>query len=389
MSLAIDLSSLRDRRTQRRILVVTLAGALLGGAYGLLAPKWFRAAVTLVPSRPPRSSGFSSLLGSDLGGLAASLDTAGGADVQRIAAVLQSNAVTDAVIKRHDLRKRYDQSTQEGAREAVWDHCGVGVAPKPALVTMSCEDKDPEFVKVLLDSFAEHANQVFGTVGNGSAGEEVRFLERHVAVLRDQADEAALRVREFQEKHQLVDIESQSRALVSSAAELHRQRIEKQAELEYAREFSSEDEPTVRQLRSQKEAVERALRGVEDSVPSHREAGPGATSGASGVRPGMFPPALKVPRLRAEFEKLYRDRKVAETSLVFALERLESARAALAREASTFQVLDPATVPTRKSRPRGTLVVVQLASLCFFGATAFELFRANRKVRAPLPKSAP
>jgi capsule polysaccharide export protein KpsE/RkpR len=224
----------------------------------------------------------------------------------------------------------------------------------------------------------------------GSATEEVKFLERRVATLREQADETALRVREFQEKHQVIDLDAQAKALVSSAAELHRQRIEKQVELDYARGFSSPDEATVRQLGSQKAAVEHALRELEE-MPT--EAGskhePAARAPQGDKRVGMFPPALQVPRLRAEFEKLYRERKVAEASLIFALERLESAKASEAREVSTFQVLDPATVPTRKSRPRGTLVVIQMASLCFFGAMAFELFRANRKVRTLLPENAP
>ena len=72
----------------------------------------------------------------------------------------------------------------------------------------------------------------------------------------------------------------------------------------------------------------------------------------------MFPAALDVPKLRAEFEGLYRDRKVAEATLVFALERLEGAKANEARDVSTFQVLDPPTLPTRKSRPMGSAIVL-------------------------------
>jgi hypothetical protein len=61
----------------------------------------------------------------------------------------------------------------------------------------------------------------------------------------------------------------------------------------------------------------------------------------------MFPAALQVPKLRAEFEKLYSDRRVAEATLVFALERLEGARASEARNVSTFLVLDPLPFPPR------------------------------------------
>ena len=62
-----------------------------------------------------------------------------------------------------------------------------------------------------------------------------------MAELRRQADEAAARMREFQEKHQIVDLDSQARAVVTSVAAVNAQRIAKQMELDYARTFSSAD----------------------------------------------------------------------------------------------------------------------------------------------------
>jgi uncharacterized protein involved in exopolysaccharide biosynthesis len=92
----------------------------------------------------------------------------------------------------------------------------------------------------------------------------------------------------------------------------------------------------------------------------------------------MLPPAQDVPRLRAEFEKLYRDRKVAEATLVFSLDRLEGARAAEARDVSTFAVLDPPTVPTRPARPRRVRTVAQFLAVGIAAAVAFEWWRARK-----------
>lgn len=90
----------------------------------------------------------------------------------------------------------------------------------------------------------------------------------------------------------------------------------------------------------------------------------------------MFPGTLEVPALRAEYEKLYRDRRVAEATLIFALDRLEGARASEARDVSTFQVLDPPTVPTRKSRPRTSLAVLLGAAVGLLAALAWEGWRS-------------
>lgn len=376
----LDLSFLRAPAVQRRIAITTLALAAVGALYGLLAPKWYRSVVTVVPAKPQRAA-ISSLLGSELGGLAAGLDASSGgaADANRIAAVLQSVAVSDAVVEKFDLRKRYDQRFQEAAREALWRHCDVKLLPKPSLVQLSCEDTDPRFVQEMLAFFADYGNQVFRRVGVSSASEEVKFLEKRISTLRQEAESAASRMREFQEKHRIVDLDTQAKAVVSSLAALNSQRIAKQLEFDYARTFSSQDEATMQQIQSQLSVVNEKLRDLEDlradDASEARDARPRRKGGE------VFPAALSIPKLRAEFEALYRERKVAEASLLFALERLEGAKANEARDVSTFLVLDPPTLPTRKARPKLLQSVAGAAALGFALAIAIEAWRSRRAAR--------
>jgi capsule polysaccharide export protein KpsE/RkpR len=366
---------LRPRATRLRVTATVAAFMLAGGVYALVAPSWYRASVTVVPATPQKQ-GISSVLGGELGGLAAGLapSLGGSADVSRIAAVLQSTSVTDAAIEKFDLRARYRQRYQEFAREELWEHCSVQPLLKPGLVQLSCEDKDPRFVQGMLEYMADYANQVFRRVSLNSAAEEARFLERRASEVREQADEAAVKMREFEERHQIVDIDSQTKAVVSAIATLNSQRISKQLELDYARTFSSSDEATLQQLQSQLAVIEEKLRELE--APGAGQASKRRTGPAGASDGGMFPAALAVPKLRGEFEKLYRDRKVAESSLVFILQRLEAAKAAEARDVSTLLVLDPPTVPTRRSRPRRGVIVELSALLGLAVALAFEYWRA-------------
>ncbi len=393
---SIDLSFLRSRAVQKHIAVVTLACAAIGLIYGLVAPKWYRSTLTVVPARSQKAGGLSSLMGGEFAGLAAGFDPSlGGADVARIAAVLQSVSVTDAVIEKFDLRNRYRETYQEKARDELWRHCDVKTLIKPQLVQLSCEDKDPRFVQQMLSFFAEYGNQVFRRVGVSSASEEVRFLEKRVGELRQQADETAARMREFQEKYKIVDLDTQAKAVVSALAALNSQRISKQLELDYARTFSAKDEPTMQQLRSQLSVMGGRVRDLEEASPATAppaEKQPAEKAGRRGSEPGksMFPPALEVPKLRAEYEELYRDRKVAEATLIFALERLEGARANEARDVSTFVVLDAPALPTRHSRPRRLPTIVMFTALGFGATLAFEWWkgfgRSESKSRAGAPR---
>ena len=361
----------------KRIATVTLAASLAGAIYVVLAPNWYRSILTVVPSTSQKQGGgIASLLGGDLGSLASTLaPSMGSTDATRIAAILQSISLADTVIEKFDLRKRYHQEFQEEAREALWSHCDIKTLPKPNLVQLACEDQDPEFAKALLDFFAEQGNQTFRRVSASSATEEVRFLENRTAELRKTAESAAARMQEFQEAHQIIDLDVQAKAVVSSLALLNGQRINKQLELGYAQTYSSRNEASTQQIESQLSVISGKLRELEDpgTAPAGSSAQP--RRGGRTANSGLFPAALAVPKLRAEYEELVRDRKVAEATLLVSLERLESARANEAGSVSTFQVLDFPTVPTRKSRPKRLAILVASAMLGFLLSAGYEYWR--------------
>lgn len=367
-----DLSFLRDRAVLKRIALVTFGCAVLGALFGTFAPKWYRSVLTVVPAKQQSAGGgLASLLGGSMGGLAAGLESSlgGAAEGPRISAVLQSIAVTDAVIQKFDLQTRYGKRYLETTRDELWRHCSAKVLSKPNLVQLTCEDKDPRFVQEMLAYFAEYGNQVFRKVSVSSASEEARFLDRRVAELRQQAADTAERMRAFQEKHQIIDLETQAKAVVSALAALNNQRISKELELGYTRSFTSGEEATTQQLRSQLGLLDDKLRdlGGESPAPGAKPEDPGRQR--KGGR-GVFPAALAVPKLRAEYEGLYRDRRVSEAMLVIALERLENARASEARDVSTFLVLDPPALPTRHSWPKrllSTVIGMILGLLAGFG----------------------
>jgi capsule polysaccharide export protein KpsE/RkpR len=369
MAIQIDLSFLKNRASQRRMALVWAGFLALGLAYALLAPKWYVSSLALVPARQSKASGLSSMLGGELGGLAAGLESGSGstADPQRISAVLQSNAVADAVIEKFSLKTRYRADYIEDAREDLWRHCSVKPVPKPSVVQVTCEDKEPAFAKEMLTFLVQRGNEVFRGVSVSSASEEVRFLEARVAQLRNQADGTSDRMRVFQETHGIVDLDSQAKSVVSALAGLQGQRINKQLELEYAQTFSSGDESSIQALEMQLALVTAKVRSLEDV-----SAAPSKSADQKAARRGVFPKALEVPQLRAEFEKLYRDRRVAEASLIVSLERLENARANEARDVSTFLVMDPATLPTKKDRPKVSLIVALSAMLGFLFSLMLE-----------------
>jgi capsule polysaccharide export protein KpsE/RkpR len=352
----------RRWRTVAISAAVGLAGSV---AYFMFAPRIYEAQLTLVPLQQSRSLG-ASMLGqgaSILGelGIGAAL---GGSSGYRIAGVLQSRSVTDSVIHKLDLLKKYEVAHLEQARKQLWTSCSTSVDKRSDLVAVTCQDKNPELARDIAHYVGEYGNEALRRVSTSTAGEERRFLEKQVQQARDQVETASKELRTYQEKHQIVDLGEQAKGVVSEIASLEGQRVSKQLELSYMRSFASPQEANVAQLESQLRIMEAKLRELANA--------PAPKTGTDKPTPvtGLFPSALDLPKIRYEIEQLAREQKVREAIYLVLTERLEIARADEVREASAFQILDEPDLPTYRVWPRGRVLPMGLLAGLAFGIFA-------------------
>jgi uncharacterized protein involved in exopolysaccharide biosynthesis len=358
------------RARWRRIVVATVIVAGGASSYALVAPRWYSAHLSVVPSPPKTPSGMS-LLGGGTGGLGAlggALDLAdlgmGSMDAERVAAIFKSTQVSDAVITEFDLVRRYRDDYVEDAREDLWDHCSVKVEKKSSVVTLSCEDKSPETARAMLAFFGKYGNETFIRIATSSAGEERRFLEQRVAQARRDLEAASTSLREFSEQNKLVDIGAQARAVVETMAQLQGELITKQMELSFLQSFSARGEATSAQLARHIAILQSQLASLEsphspESLPSSgadKEPRPTKRGSQTTSDPGILPLAASVPRLQVELAQRYREVKTQETVFLFLTQMYEIARVNEARSTPTFQILDPPVLPVKHARPKRLLI---------------------------------
>lgn len=355
-------------RRWRLVALFTMIGAAAGVAYALLSPVWYQATLSVVP--PFRSQ--DAALASIASKLPLPVDVA--SDVQRIEAVLTSTSVVDEVITRFDLEERYGVEHREHAREALREHCPTTVDRNAGVVTLTCEDKDPRVAMELAAAFGEIGDRVFGRVSASSAREERKFLESQLAQARQDVGAASERLRAFQEKHKIIDLPEQSKAVISAMAGIQGELLSKQLELSYLSTFSSKTEPGVVQKRQQIAILQSKLGQLE----AKRE---GAAS-AQDPESQFFPVAGQVPSLRLELEQLLREQKIREDVLLLITQRYELARVEEARDTSSFHILDSPTLPTHKSRPKRAQVTLFGLAAGFACSLAWILLPAWWRQRA-------
>jgi tyrosine-protein kinase Etk/Wzc len=343
------------RRGWLRIAAVTFVAVLGTVVYALLATKWYEARMSILVMRPRGSlaGAIGAMLPIDIPDL-----SVGSGENEQIAAVLTSLSVSDSVIQKFDLVKRYKVEHMEEARRVLWGYCATNVNRKSGLVTLTCEDTDPNIAQAMVEHFGEVGNQVFNRVTKSSAREERQFLEVRVARARQEKEEAARKLRAFQEVNRVIDLPEQAKAVITAMASLRADLISKEIQLDYMKHYSSADEATVRQLSEQIGIMRAKLATLEVSTPTD-----GAAAARKGAAPGsndpnIFPTAMSVPKLRFELESLYSDQKIADAVFFALTQRFEMAKVDEARETSTFQILDHPDVPTLKIRPKRRQIVV-------------------------------
>jgi tyrosine-protein kinase Etk/Wzc len=323
----------------KTLMVCAAVGLGAGIGYALVAPDWYEARLAVLPSQDGENSKLAKVAAL---GAAAGLSPTVSTEVQRIHAVLSSVSVADAVIAKFDLQHGYGARSLEQTRKRLLEHCGTSIELKAGIIVLTCEDRDPQVARAMTAYFSEVGNAVMERITVSTARAERRFLEQMVAKTQEDVDRSSRQLREYQERHRVLDLTAQSKAVISAIATLEGDLISKRIQLSYLRGFASPDEPRVQQMSEQIAIVERELRRLESSGSSDRDTGE------------FFPEALRVPALRFELEQLLRAQKIHETIYAALTQRLAMTRVDEARDTPAFQILDAPTVPTTPSRPRRT-----------------------------------
>jgi tyrosine-protein kinase Etk/Wzc len=331
-----------------------------GLAYALYSPRWYESTLAVIPADNDKGGGLLGAASAMMGDLPLDLPSGSSSGSERIQAVFKSRSVADAAIHKFGLMDRYQSKFIEQTRKALWHHCDSKLEKKSGVVSVTCEDKDPEVAQQLTHYLGEVANQVFRRISASSAGEERRFLEVRVGQARKDVDTASQKLREFQEQYKVIDLGEQAKAVVAEMASLKGEIMSKQMQLSYLATFTSADEATASQLKQQITLMERKLQSLDEGRPMIR--GAGKPVGDKSVRPesapSVFPVVMDVPKLRFRLEELYREQKIQETLFLLLTQQFEMAKVKEARDTSQFQIMDDAELPTAPSRPKKTMAVM-------------------------------
>jgi len=345
-----------------------LIGAIVGATFiisiivSLILPKKYTATASVLPPVQDNSmaSTIMSRLPGGLGGLASSfLGVSTPVDVWM--AILKSQTIKDAIIKRFDLMKVFEVDTMDDARDALDSMVSISKS-KEGVISISVEDKDPRRAAAIANAYVEELDRVNKHMAM-TAGRRMRiFVEKRLKEARQDLAEAEERLKNFQEKNGAVQIDAQSKAIIDTIGTIKGQLMAKEIELQTLLSYATPDNPQADLLKTQIEELKKKLRELEEGK-QHR---------GNPSRADIFIPTSKIPDLALKYARLLRDVKVQETLYELLTQQYEMARIQEAKDTPTVQVLDQAKVPEKRSKPQRKLIVI----LSTFTALFISIFLA-------------
>jgi len=343
-----------------------LGAMVLAIVVSLILPVRYEAKTVLLP--PTQSSSIGSSILGQLGGALGSLASLAGGGLLKnpsdmYVSLLTSRTVEDAMIKRFDLMKEYRKKRMSDARKALERRTTAVAGAKDGLIRLTIEDADPKRAAEMANGYVEEFRRLSESLAITEAARRRMFFEQQLQQTRENLTAAEEAMSKTQQSTGVLQIDSQARALIESAAVLRAQVVAKQVQIEAMRSFATDDNPNLVLARQELAALQAELERVGSS---HQDTGSDINLSKG-----------RVTQAGMEYIRRYRELKYQETVFELLAKEFEVAKLDEAREGSMIQVVDPAVPPDTRSSPHRTLIVLGATILAFFFAV-FWVWLGNR-----------
>jgi uncharacterized protein involved in exopolysaccharide biosynthesis len=317
-----------------------LAGLLALGATYLMRPI-YTARTVFLPPQQQQSAAAAAV--AQLGALSGLAGAAAGikSPADQYIALLQSTTIADRLVEEFKLMQVYESKYRFEARMELAKNSRVILGKKDGLITVEVEDIDPERAAAIANRYVDELRRLTSQLALSEAQQRRSFFEAQLVHTRDRLTKAqqALEASGFSQGALRAD----AKAAAEGYARLRAEVTAAEVRLQTLRRGLADSAPEVQQAMSALGALRSQLAKLETS--SDASDGP-------------------------DYVTKFREFKYQETLFDLFARQYELARVDESREGALVQVVDPATTPEYKSKPKRafTAVATTMLTLLLVGA---------------------
>ena len=348
MSISELLGVLREHL--KLLTIAPLAAGLLALGITMLIAPTFTAVTTFMPPQQSQSGAASALasLGSlaGLAGGAAGISSPG----ERYVALMQSVKVSDRIVEQFKLMDVYDEKFRVDARKQLAANVRIALGKKDGLITVEVDDKSQQRAADMANRYVDELRRMTGTLAVTEAQQRRAFFERQLQQSRDRLVQAqqALQSSGFNAGA----LKAEPKAAAEAYARIKAETTAAEMRLQVLSGTMADNTPEVRQQQTILTALRAQLARAEQATDT--SAGP-------------------------DYVGRYREFKYQETLFELYARQFELARADESREGALIQVVDAATPPEKKSKPKRAITAVATTLIALLALMAFVLVRYSMR----------
>ncbi|MBD3162393.1 MAG: hypothetical protein GF346_08620 [Candidatus Eisenbacteria bacterium] len=278
--------------------------------------------------------------------------------------ILRSRRVASAVADSLDLAHHYETlaDSPEKTEERTLSELKQKVRfHDPNVVTIAVEatDPDPKMAAAIVNAYLEELKLANKTLSLSRARRTRQLVDEALQQTLRDLEEARRRLGRFQAEHGVFELDEQTQATLELIGTLQAQLVEAQTEREALRGFRQEGSAQMRSLDLRIEAIRSQINQLSGSVPGGDDPDPAETTSESTPEERDYLlPLTRVPELAETYSRILMDVKVLEAKYEVLATRLEQTKIEESQSIPSFEVLDEAERPYRKSGPNRKLYVL-------------------------------
>ena len=277
--------------------------------------------------------------------------------------ILKSNSIRDSIIDRFDLMNVFNLSKRDEAQAYLAGTIRISKS-KENIVSITVEDQDPERAAEIANAYVEELDQINQNIVTTSGRRMRIFVEERLKEASVELSRAEEAIKDFQETTRTIKLDTQSKAIIEAIGTIKGRLMAKEVQLKTLQSFATPTHPNVELLRTEVNELEESLRELLEGKKH-----PGNPSPED-----IFIPTQKLPDLGLQFVRLMREAKIQETLFGLLTQQYEMARIQEAKDTPTIQVLDIATVPETRSKPKRKQIVILTTLIAAFFSVFLAFF---------------
>lgn len=333
---------------RRFILAAGLLTASVAAAVSFALPKWYTANTSVFPPETGGAmSGYAQLLQQSLQ-MPIVAPSAGGARPGTIYIdILLSRRVGEKLVEEFGLEEVYKTDLMSDAIETLHSHTFFSLLEN-GLLKVDFEDRSSERAAAIANRYVSLLDEFNRNLNVTRASKTREFvagqLEIHERELRDAEED----LRKFQEQHEALQLDQQVTSAIDIVADLTAEAVAMEIDLDILRQYASQNsEEYIRKKKEYDEVLGQLQKFKADSARSETDF----------VR-SFFPSFDKLAELGLELTRRLRRVKTEEAVYRLLVEEYQKSRIEEARDTPTVQVLDTASPPETRSRPKRKMLII-------------------------------